>query len=167
MFCGGGETVVWYQKSERMCDLSIRTLPRRVSLRSVSDAALFFAFWSRAFHRSVEFSGVIGRRTPSVARGREAAGGYGGKEYVDVGERGKKEVLFQLILPLAARKCLSIHNWRVDQSWIPVPPIYVSSAYARTVKLLWLMVMPFMFDRSALKRGSSDMLKRRGARGSP
>ena len=86
---------------------------------------------------------------------------------MEVGERGKNFVLFQLILPFAARKCLSIHNWRVDQSFIPVPPMYVSSAYARIVKFLWLMVMPCMFERSALKSGSMDRLERRGAKGSP
>jgi len=55
----------------------------------------------------------------------------------------------------------------VDQSPVPVPPIYVSSAYARTVKLLWLMLMPIMLARRALKRGSIERLKRSGARGSP
>jgi len=75
--------------------------------------------------------------------------------------------LFQFILPLAASRCLSIHVWRVDQSRRPVPPIYVSSAYARTVKFLWLMLMPCMWVRSALNRGSIEILKRSGAKGSP
>jgi len=35
------------------------------------------------------------------------------------------------------------------------------------VKFLWLIVMPCMFERSALKRGSIETLKRRGAMGSP
>ena len=75
------------------------------------------------FQSAAEFSGVIGRRTPKVERGSDAGGGYGGERYVDVGERGKKDVLFQFIIPLAAIKCLSSHNWRVDQSYSPVPPM--------------------------------------------
>ena len=86
---------------------------------------------------------------------------------MEIGDRGKNLVLFQLIVPFAAIKCLSIHSWRVDQSLIPVPPTYVSSAYARIVKLLWFTVMPCMLVRSALKSGSMDKLKRRGAKGSP
>ena len=35
------------------------------------------------------------------------------------------------------------------------------------MKFLWLMVMPCIFARSELKRGSIDRLKRIGARGSP
>jgi len=35
---------VWYQNVERMSDFRMRTLPLRVSFRSVRGAALFFAF---------------------------------------------------------------------------------------------------------------------------
>jgi len=79
MECGGGETDAWYQNVERMCVLRRSTLPLRVRFRVASEAALFLAFWSNEFHKVAEFSGVMGRRTPSVARGSEAAGGYGGK----------------------------------------------------------------------------------------
>ena len=72
---GGGETDAWYQNRERMCVLSTSTLPLRVRFRLAMDAALSLAFWSREFQRVVVFSGVMGRRTPRVARGREAAGG--------------------------------------------------------------------------------------------
>jgi len=79
MECGGGETDAWYQNVERMCVLRRSTLPLRVRFRVASEAALFLAFWSNEFHKVAEFSRVMGRRTPSVARGSEAAGGYGGK----------------------------------------------------------------------------------------
>jgi len=72
---GGGDTVAWYQNSDRICVLRRSTLPLRVRLRMERDAALFFAFWRSEFHRVMEFSGVIGIRTPRVARGKDAAGG--------------------------------------------------------------------------------------------
>ena len=80
MFCGGGETVAWYQNVERMCDLRRRILPLSVRLRLDMASALFLAFSVREVQRVLEFSGVIGRRTPRVARGSEAGGGYGGNE---------------------------------------------------------------------------------------
>jgi len=51
----------WYHTSERMRVLSTRILPLRVRFLSMSDAALFLAFWKRVSQRAAEFSGVMGR----------------------------------------------------------------------------------------------------------
>ena len=72
---GGGDTDAWYQKVERISDLRIRILPLKVRFRFEREAALFLAFWRSEFQRVAVFSGLMGRRTPRVARGSVAAGG--------------------------------------------------------------------------------------------
>ena len=76
---GGGETVAWYQNVERMCDLRRSILPLSVRLQLERASALFLAFPTRVVQRVLEFSGVMGRRTPRVVRGSDAIGGYGGR----------------------------------------------------------------------------------------